>query len=97
MGTTDMDFDVEWDDNKAILNAIKHGISFEEAATSLSDPNLYTEFDGQHYIEEKRYIRIGFSDWGRLLLVIHTLRGETIRIISARPCTAQEARFYDEG
>jgi uncharacterized protein len=92
-----MDFDVEWDDNKAARNEIKHGISFEEAATSLSDPNLYTEFDSQHSIEEERYIGTGFSDRGRLLLVIHTLRGNTIRIISARPCTAREARFYDEG
>jgi uncharacterized protein len=92
-----MDFDFEWDDNKATRNKIKHGVSFEEAATVLNDPNLYTEFDSQHSIEEERYIGIGFSDRGRLLSVSHTLRGETIRIISARPCNTREARFYDEG
>ncbi len=46
-------------------------------------------------IDEERYIGIGFSDRGRLLLVVYTLREPFIRIISVRPCSAREARFYD--
>lgn len=86
----------EWDDHKADRNLIRHGVPFQEAATTFSDPNLYTEFDNQHSINEARYISIGFSDRGRLLFVVHTLRGNVTRIISARPCNAKEARFYDE-
>ena len=85
----------EWDPSKADRNFIKHGVRFSEAETAFSDPNLYTEFDAQHSIDEERYIGIGFSDRGRLMLVVYTLREPVIRIISARPCSAREARFYD--
>jgi uncharacterized protein len=90
-----MDFEFEWDPQKAAQNSIKHGVSFEEAESSFDDLNLYTEFDVRHSIEEERYISIGFSDRGRLLLIIHTIQDDTIRIISARPCTTNEARLYD--
>jgi uncharacterized protein len=87
----------DWDDRKADRNLIRHGVPFKEAATIFTTPNLYTEFDNRHSIEEARYIGIGFSDRGRLLFVVHTIRGNVTRIISARPCNAREARFYDEG
>jgi uncharacterized protein len=92
-----MDSQFEWDNRKADRNLVKHGVSFEEAESIFLDPNLYTEFDIGHSIEEDRYYSIGFSDRGRLLFVSHTIREDTIRIISARPCTPKEARFYDEG
>jgi uncharacterized protein len=92
-----MDSQFEWDDRKADRNLVRHGISFKEAGSIFSDLNLYTEFDVSHSIEEDRYFSIGFSDRGRLLFVSHTIREDTIRIISARPCTPKEARFYDEG
>jgi uncharacterized protein len=92
-----MTLEFEWDDDKADRNLFKHGVPFEEAETIFRDPNLYTEFDVQHSSNEERYINIGFSNRGRLLLVVHTMRQATIRIITARPCTAKEARFYDQG
>jgi uncharacterized protein len=85
----------EWDPYKADRNLTKHGVRFTEAETAFNDPNFYTEFDHQHAIDEERYIGIGFSDRGRLLLIVYTLREPFIRIISARPCNAREARFYD--
>jgi uncharacterized protein len=91
-----MNLEFEWDDDKADQNLIKHGVQFEEAETVFRDPNLYTEFDTQHSSQEERYVNIGFSNRGRLLLVVHTMRQATIRIITARPCTTKEARFYDQ-
>jgi uncharacterized DUF497 family protein len=91
-----MDLKFEWDKNKATFNFRKHGVQFEEAETIFSDPNLATEFDPHHSTEEERYISIGFSSRGRLLIAVHTMRGSRIRIISSRPCTSKEAQFYDE-
>jgi uncharacterized protein len=87
----------DWDDRKADRNLVIHGVPFTEAATIFGTPGLYTDFDSHHSINEPRYISIGFSDRGRLLLVVHTERENVTRIISARPCTPREARFYDEG
>jgi hypothetical protein len=85
----------EWDVNKADRNLIKHGVTFEEAETVFDDLNSATLEDPTNAFEELRYIDIGFSAQGRLLLVVYTERGSRIRIISARPCTAQERKFYD--
>lgn len=87
----------EWNPGKAELNYIKHGISFEEAATVFSDPLSVTFPDLDHSIGESRYIIIGISSFGQLLIVAHTDRGETIRIISARKATRPERRFYERG
>jgi len=72
----------EWDEAKAILNEQKHGISFEEAATIFADPLALTIVDEAHSDEEDRFVDIGESSSGRLLVVVYTERGETIRIIS---------------
>jgi uncharacterized protein len=85
----------EWDENKAQRNFIKHGVSFEEASTVFEDTDAVTFEDTEHSFEELRYINIGLSECNRLLLVVYTERGNCIRIISARSCTAQEARLYD--
>ncbi len=90
-----MQIEFEWDENKNDRNARKHGVQFEEAATVFLDPNSVTIFDNTHSIEENRYIDLGLSSEGRLLLVVYTERGSRIRIISARLCTAKEARLYD--
>ncbi|NJL39963.1 MAG: BrnT family toxin [Leptolyngbyaceae cyanobacterium RM2_2_4] len=87
----------EWDEQKSDRNFSKHGIRFEEAETVFLDPNSITLFDITHSIEENRYIDIGFSFEGRLLLVVYTERNSRIRIISARLCTDKEARLYDQG
>jgi uncharacterized DUF497 family protein len=87
----------EWDPAKAAENLAKHGVSFEEAATVFRDALSATGLDPDHSAEEERYVIFGVSTRGRLLVVAHTERGDTIRIISARPATAGERKIYEEG
>lgn len=88
--------DFEWDDLKAASNRRKHGVGFEEATTVFDDP-LGRIFEDEDSPEgELREILIGHSDEFNLLLVCFTERGETIRIISARPATRQERQDYEE-
>ncbi len=85
----------EWDDEKAEDNANKHGVSFEEGATIFNDPMVATVFDPDHSKREERYISIGVSAQGRLLVVVHTERGERIRLISCRKATNIERKTYE--
>ncbi len=87
----------EWNPEKAILNHEKHGVSFLESSTVFNDPLSTTFPDPDHSVGESRYVIIGLSRFGQLLVVSHTDRGEKIRIISARKATRQEQRFYEEG
>lgn len=84
----------EWDPRKAELNRRKHGVSFEEAATAFSDPRSLTTFDPDHSEDEDRFILLGFSFAGRLLVVVHTDRESAVRIISARVASTQERGTY---
>ena len=86
----------EWDPNKASKNVEKHQVSFEEAATVFDDLMFITVIDDEHSFDEERYITIGLSNEGRLLMVAHTDRKSRIRIISARKATAKEEQFYVE-
>ncbi len=88
---------IEWDPRKAKSNVKKHGGSFEEAATALSDPLATTGADPDHSITEDRFVTFGVSEMGRLLVVSHTEKTETIRIISARKATKGERELYEEG
>lgn len=85
----------EWDPNKADSNLVDHGISFEEAATVFGDPLSRTNYDPDHSAEEDRYVTMGGSAAGHLLVVSHTDRGESIRIISARRATRRERKAYE--
>lgn len=87
----------EWNPDKAALNFEKHGVSFQEAATVFNDPLSMTFPDPDHSIGESRYVIIGLSRFGQLLVVAHTDREGKVRIISARKATRQERRFYEEG
>lgn len=87
----------EWNQDKAKLNFEKHGVSFWEAATVFNDPLSVTFPDPKHSIGESRYVIIGLSRFGQLLIVAHTDRREKIRIIRARKATRQEERFYEQG
>jgi uncharacterized protein len=87
----------EWNPDQAAINLRKHGISFQEAATVFGDSLSVTFPDPDHSIEEDRYVIIGMSRLGQLLVVSHTDRGNRTRIISARRATRQERRFYEEG
>ena len=87
----------EWDPNKAQWNLRRHRVSFGEAATVFGDPFSITVPDPDHSFEEDRYITVGVSQSGRLMMVAHTERGNRIRIISARQLTRAERRQYEEG
>lgn len=85
----------EWDHEKAAGNYAKHGASFKEAQTVFDDPLFLDYYDPDHSYEEDRYIIVGQSHKKRLLMVAYTERGNTVRIISARPTTSKERRTYE--
>lgn len=87
----------EWDRNKARSNLRKHHVPFEEAATALRYPMAATGADPDHSCSEQWYVTFGVSERGRLLVVAHTERQETIRIISARLASKGERTLYEEG
>jgi len=87
----------EWDDDKADSNLRKHGVSFLEAQTVFADPLALTGCDPDHSREEDRYITMGTSLEGRLLVVSHTDREDRLRIISAREASRRERRDYEDG
>ncbi len=84
---------IQFDNRKATSNLRKHGVSFEEAATALLDANALVSEDGDAE-GEQRFVLLGLSAQGRLLTVCYTLRGEAIRLISARPSTTKEVSYY---
>ncbi len=87
----------DWDENKALSNLSKHGVSFEEAKTVFDDP-LYVDFyDPNHSEEEDCYLIVGESSQRRLLIASYTERGNLIRLISAREVTRTERKVYEEG
>ena len=88
--------DFEWDPRKAEANARKHGVTFTEAASVFRDSLSATASDPDHSHLEDRYIIVGQSEAGRLLIVSHADRGDRIRIISARELTRPERRTYEE-
>lgn len=87
----------EWDEEKAQINLKKHGVSFEEASSVFACPLSLTIADPLHSNEEDRFITLGESNNGRLLVVVTTDRGESIRIISARIASRRERKNYEEG
>jgi uncharacterized DUF497 family protein len=86
----------EWDKHKAKSNLIKHGVSFEEASSVFGDPLSLTIPDPAHSQVESRSITIGHSARQKLVVVVHTERGDNIRVISARRATRSERRSYEE-
>lgn len=87
----------EWDPKKAQNNLKKHGVSFEEASTVFGDTLSRTIPDPLSSIAEKRYVTMGQSYQGKLLVVVHSEKGDAIRIISARRATNHERKNYEEG
>lgn len=88
--------EVEWDENKNRLNQRKHNVSFEEGATVFLDPLEITIDDPAHAVSEYRFISIGQSFSGRLLVVSYTELDSRIRIITARKPTRRECHAYEE-
>lgn len=86
----------EWDEDKAKKNFKKHGVSFEEAKMVFNDPFSITIPDPMHSDDEQRFIDIGNTAEGRILVVAYTERGSKIRIISCRKAVKKEKRVYEE-
>ncbi len=88
-----MDWEFEWDEEKAKKNFQKHGVTFKTAAKVFLDEKRIEIYDFIHSINENRYITIGLA--GKILFVVYTERNPRIRIISARVATAEERSLYD--
>jgi hypothetical protein len=90
----------KWDANKARSNQNKHKVSFEEAKTLFNDPFLITFHDESHSENEERFISIGRSAQGRILLAVHTEQTKDddliVRLISCRKATPGERKTYEE-
>ncbi len=87
----------EWNENKAISNKVKHGVSFEEAKSEFADSLGRLISDPDHSEDEERFILMGVSSRLRLLIVCHCERdANSIRIISARKADGFERKKYEE-
>ena len=90
----------EWDTTKEKSNIKKHGITFEQASYVFADPYALNKYDNEHSDNEDRWILLGKSLKGVILLVVHTFkvidRIELVRIISARRATKQEKQTYQK-
>ncbi len=84
---------IEFDSRKATSNLKKHGVPFKEAASCLLDLNALA-YEDNDATGENRWVLLGMSHQARLLVVIYTVRGESIRLISARKPTTKEANNY---
>jgi len=86
----------EWDRRKAAANAVKHGVSFDEAASAFADEDALIISDPDHSDDEDRFVLLGASRRDRLLVVVHCVRehGDVVRIISARRATRKESSTY---
>lgn len=87
----------EWDEVKSLRNLEKHGVSFEEAKTVFNDPFSLTVSDPDHSDDEDRYLDIGISSKGRVLVVWYTERKDNIRIIGCRVANPTEREKYEKG
>ena len=89
----------DWDPRKAKSNRLKHGVSFEEAATAFLDPTGLDGEDVEHSESEERRLRLAKSSLGRVLVVAYTIRRtddeEVTRIISARRASRKERKKYE--
>ncbi len=93
-------YDFEWDAVKALANARKHGVTFDQAATVFQDALALTVFDAEHSQQEERWFTLGFDAGGVLLAVSHTFAATAtarirVRLISVRPATRRERQFYE--
>lgn len=84
-----------WDDRKASTNLRRHGVRFEEAATVFADPLGRIYDDPDHSEDELRFLLVGHSLAGRILVVVHAEKDDAIRIISARRVTPSEREEYE--
>ena len=91
-----MGLQFSWNAEKAALNASKHGVTFEEASTVFGDPLSVAVFDPDHSEKESRFVIVGQSFEGKLIVVVHSELEDSIRIISARLATRREREVYEQ-
>lgn len=94
-----MRIDFDWDPAKAVSNAAKHGVTFEETMAVFGDPLARSILDQDSSPGEERWVTLGTTTSGNLLVVVHTWHDidpdrVAVRIISARRATTKEARQY---
>lgn len=87
----------EWDEEKAEANLRNHGVSFDESRAVFGDPLAVTVPDPLHSQSEKRFVEVGCSSSGQILVVCYAERGSNVRLISSRRATRAERRTYEEG
>ncbi len=87
--------DFEWDEGKNRSNIRKHGISFETALTIFNHP-IFSLLDTRNIYDEDRFITIGVASNNVVIVVVHSYREESIRLISARPASRKERKIYYE-
>ena len=85
----------EWDAKKAAANLAKHGVSFEDGSAVFGDPLAGTIPDPLRFADEARFITVGHSASGKVVVFVHAERDERVRIISARLATSAEKRRYE--
>ncbi|HVM73222.1 MAG TPA: BrnT family toxin [Anaerolineales bacterium] len=86
----------EWDEKKAKANLQKHKVDFSDAKSVFGDPFSITIDDPDHSGQEQRFIDVGKSMRGNLLVVVYTERENRIRIINCRRATPAERKKYEE-
>ena len=90
-----MEQEFEWDEAKEAVNRRKHGIGFDLAMRIFLDPDRITRADARGDYGEERFVTVGFIE-NRLFVVVHTMRGRAIRLISARKANARERRRHGD-
>ncbi len=89
------DEEFEWDDDKAAQNLAKHNVSFDTARLAFDDTLGVSRQDVREAFTEDRFLLLALAN-ERLLAVVYAIRGERIRLISARPAKPRERRWYHE-
>ncbi|MEL6381028.1 MAG: BrnT family toxin [Cyanobacteria bacterium J06626_18] len=84
-----------WNRDKAATNLRKHGVDFADAVSVFAD-DLAINIPDKRF-DEERFVTIGLDAFGRVLVVVYTLRGDEVQVISARKATRQERQQYEEG
>ena len=88
-----MCLDYQWDEDKATSNLQKHGVEFADAVSVFADDAAITIVDEE--LDDERFVTVGKDAFGRILVVVYTWRGESIRIISAHKATRHERQQYE--
>lgn len=86
----------DWDDGNLIKNKKKHGVEIQECEEIFFNQPILIKRDFKHSANERRAIAMGITNQKRLLFVVFTLRGDLIRIISARDVNSKERKIYEE-